>query len=200
MDKKVLNHFRKTDKILFSATKRIKSLKRLKPSKHEDLFAALCRAIIYQQLSGKVGNVIYARFLKLFPNGKIEPKRILKLPAQKIRNVGTSWGKVDFMKDLAKKVVSRETVLENLHKLDDESVIQELTKVKGIGRWTAEMFLMFSLGREDVFSPGDLGLRRSMEKLYGIREITPIRAEKIAEKWSPYRTYASLALWAMHDN
>ena len=199
MDKKVLDHFRKTDKVLFSAAKKLNG-KKLEPIKAKDLFAALCREIIYQQLSGKVGNVIYGRFVKLFPNGKIEPKRILKLPAQKIRNIGTSWNKVDFMKDLAKKVVSKEIVLENLHKLDNESVIQELTKVKGIGRWTAEMFLMFSLGREDVFSPGDLGLRRSIENLYKMRNVTPEKAEKISSRWSPYRTYASLALWAMHDN
>ena len=200
MERKVLNHFRKADPILFSATKRVKSLKELKPRKHNDLFAALCRDIIYQQLSGKVGNVIYGRFEKLFPSGKIEPKRILKLPAQKIRNVGTSWGKVDFMKDLAKKVLNKEVVLENLQKLDNESVIAELTKVNGIGRWTAEMFLMFSLGREDVFSPGDLGLRRSIERLYKLRNVTPEKAEKISEKWSPYRTYASLTLWHLHDN
>lgn len=200
MDKKVLNHFRKADPILFSAAKRVKSLKELKPRKHNDLFAALCRDIIYQQLSGKVGNVIWARFVKLFPNGVINPKQVMRLSSSKIRGVGTSWSKVDFMKDLANKVINKEVVLENLHKLDNEFVIAELTKVKGIGRWTAEMFLMFSLGREDVFSPGDLGLRRSIEELYKIRNVTPERAEKISAKWAPYRTYASLTLWAMHDN
>jgi len=199
MDKKVLEHFRKVDKKLYSAAKKL-NRKNLKPTKTKDPFAALCRAIIYQQLSGKVGNVIWGRFVKLFPDERVNPKVIMKLSSQRIRSIGTSWGKVEFMKDLARKFLSKEVIFENLQKLDNELVVQEITKVKGIGPWTAEMFLMFSLGREDVFSPGDLGLRRAMEKLYGLKEITPEKADKMAEKWSPYRTYASLALWSVNDN
>ena len=124
----------------------------------EDLiFRSLCKTIVGQQLAGKAADAIFARFEELC-NKNIVPEIILKIEDQKIRDVGLSWAKVRSVKDLATKVVSGDLILSGLEKLGDEELIEELSKVKGIGRWTAEMFLMFRLGREDIFSWGDLGL------------------------------------------
>ncbi|MBI3379526.1 DNA-3-methyladenine glycosylase 2 family protein [Candidatus Gottesmanbacteria bacterium] len=196
--KKVFEHFRKNDPLLFSYVKDIKSLKAL--SKSNNFFSDLCEAIINQQLSDKAARTIFNRFKTLFPKEIITAKKLLKITDKKIREVGTSWKKVDFMKNLAGKVVKKEIELGKLENLKDQEVIIELTKLHGIGKWTAEMFLMFSLGREDVFSAGDLGLRRAMQKLYKMKkEPTLKQIEKISNKWSPYRTYAALILWRSVD-
>jgi DNA-3-methyladenine glycosylase II len=108
--------------------------------------------------------------------------------------------KVSFLKDLSRRILNGSLDLKNIHTLNDESVIEHLCAVKGIGRWTAEMFLMFALARPDVFSHGDLGLKNGIKKLYRLRKHAPLsRAEKIAEKWKPYRTYAARYLWASND-
>jgi len=121
---------------------------------------------------------------------------LLKLSDKKIRSCGTSNSKVSFLKDLAAKVLKNDLKLNKLDKLSDDLVIKELTKVKGIGPWTAEMFLMFTLGREDIFSHGDLGLKNAIKKLYKFKkEPTRKQIEKIVEIWKPYRTYASRILW-----
>ena len=198
MKPKVLSHFRKVDPILASAAEKMGKVE-LKWRQAEDFFAALCGAIVGQQLSDKVAEIIYARLEKL-GKGKLSPDIILKLSDQKLRDTGVSWSKVKFIKNLAEKVKSRKIELKKLTELEDELVITELVKLHGIGPWTAEMFLMFSLGREDVFSYGDLGLRRAIQKLYGFKkEPTKKQIEKIAGKWSPYRTYACLVLWKIMD-
>lgn len=195
---KVVEHFRKNDPILFSLIKDIKELEILSPSRN--FFADLCEAIINQQLSDKAAATIFKKFKKLFPKGIIIAEKLLKIPDSKIREAGTSWKKVSFMKRLAGKIVRKELELEKLEKLTDHEVIAELIKLHGIGRWTAEMFLMFSLAREDVFSAGDLGLRRAIQKLYKLpKEPTMKQMEKISNKWSPYRTYAALILWRSVD-
>src|SRR6185312_5037770 len=117
--------------------------------KKDEAFIKLVDEIVGQQLSGKVADVIFARFLTLFPNKEITPEKVLKLEDQAIRDVGMAWSKVRSIKDLALKVSNKEVILEKLEELKDEDVIAELTKVKGIGRWTAEMFLMFHLERPD---------------------------------------------------
>jgi DNA-3-methyladenine glycosylase II len=135
------------------------------------------------------------------PTKKFTPRHVLKLKDQALRDVGLSWAKASYIKNLAEKVNNQEVRLEKLSKLDDEAVIAELVKVKGIGPWTAEMFLMFSLGREDVFSHGDLGLRNGLVKLYQLRKPPTIeRANRIVNRWSPYKSYGSLALWHSLDN
>ena len=140
------------------------------------------------------------RFVELFPNKKITPERVLKLSDAKLRHVGMSWSKASFLKDLAKKTLDKEIRYSKLHDMTDEEVMEELTQVKGIGPWTAEMFLMFAIGREDVFSHADLGLRNGMKKVYGLRSVPDAkRADKITEKWRPYRSYGSLALWHYLD-
>lgn len=200
MEKKILNHFKISDPVIFvAACKVIKEqgkLKKLKAIGPENYFAELCEAIINQQLSDKVATVIFARFRKLFLEEKVTPKSVLKIPDEKIRAIGPSYSKIRFIKDLAQKIQAGELRLEMLTNLDNEKVIEELIKVKGIGPWTAEMFLMFSLGREDVFSHGDLGLRRAIQKLYKLKkEPSEKQTGKISKKWSPYRTYACMILW-----
>jgi DNA-3-methyladenine glycosylase II len=199
MDKKIINHFKKIDPILFSVLKKIDRIK--SPSKSKNYFSDLCEAIINQQLSDKAAATIYKKFKKLFPSGIISAEKLLQIPDKKIRGVGTSWKKVEFMKNLAEKVARSEIKLEKLNELHDEEIITQLTELHGIGRWTAEMFLMFSLAREDIFSAGDLGLRRAIQKLYKMKnEPTQKQIEKISRKWSPYRTYAALALWRISDD
>ncbi|MDO8486944.1 MAG: DNA-3-methyladenine glycosylase 2 family protein [Candidatus Curtissbacteria bacterium] len=191
------SHFKKVDPKIYGLSLRIKLVEIVKPDSY---FERLCRTIIGQQLSGKVARVIFARFTDLFPDGRIDPEMLLKLTDAKIRSVGMSNSKVAFIKDLAAKVVSRDVDLERIDDLTDAKIIEHLTKVHGIGPWSAEMFLIFSLGRPDVFSSGDLGLLRAVEKLYGIKNPSKEKLEKISEKWSPYRSFASRLLWKSLDN
>jgi len=191
--KKIKNHFKKVDPILYSAIKDLYLLEKVAP---KDYFAKLCGEIINQQLSDKASATIYKRFQKLYPNGKITPEHALKLNHEDLRGTGPSNAKSRFIKLLAQKIVNKEMQLEKLDSMTDEEAIRELTKIKGVGPWTAEMFIMFSLARADVFSHGDLGLRKAIKKLYGFkREPTRKQIEKIANKWSPYRTYACTILW-----
>jgi DNA-3-methyladenine glycosylase II len=117
-----------------------------------------------------------------------------------MRDQGISWAKIKYIKDLAQKVVDHEVDLVQIETLSDEEVIIALTKVKGIGRWTAEMFLMFALARPDIFSTGDLGLKRAIQKLYGLKvEPDEKKLLQLSKKWSPYRTYAARILWRTLD-
>lgn len=186
-------HFKKHDPLLFSYLEKVEVPAYTTPS---NLFVELCETIIGQQLSGKAASTIFGRLKKLFPKKKITAKGLLKLSDAKIRSCGTSNAKVRSLKDLADKVVTGELNLKKIKNLSDEDAVKELVKVKGIGPWSAEMFLMFGLGREDVFSHGDLGLRKAIMKMYGFRKEPTIKqVEKIISKWKPYRTYASRVLW-----
>ncbi len=196
MHKKIVEHFKKVDPVLHAVIEKIGLLEKLEIRKPDFYFESLCGEIVSQQLSGKAADTIFGRFKNLFPKEKITPKNVLKIPDQKMRNAGMSWSKVKFIKDLAKKVLDKDLKLAKLDKLSEDEVIVELTKVKGIGPWTAEMFLMFTLQRENVFSHGDLGLRKAIKNLYKFKkEPTKKQIEKIVQKWHPYRTYASRILW-----
>src|SRR3989338_7935020 len=193
MHKKVLSHFQKVDHILHSLALKIEELNL---SVGDDPFVKLCESIINQQLSGKAADTIFARLLKLFPREKITPKILIKIPDEKLRSCGISYSKIKYLKDLSKKVSSGFLKFDQFDQLDEESVIGELIKVKGVGRWTAEMFLMFHLAREDVFSIGDLGLKRAIEKHYlKGKKASNHQLLTISQIWSPYRTYASMVLW-----
>lgn len=200
MHQKIKKHFQKVDPILYEVIEGIANLEELAPRLRKDYFFSLCKQIVNQQLSGRAADKIFERFINLFPDKKITPKYLLELTDGSIRGIGASWAKVKYLKDLARKVERKEVHLEQLPELSNEDVVKELTKVKGIGIWTAEMFLMFSLGREDVFSHGDLGLRTSIEKIYNISNPTRERIETICLKWSPYRTWACMILWSYRDN
>lgn len=198
IDKKIAEHFRKKDPVLAGVLDKHSKLRIL--SKSDNYFSTLCEIIINQQLSDKAAATILGKFKKLFSGRKITPENLLKIKDQDIRNSGLSWKKVSFIKNIAAKIIAGDLNLDKLELLNDESVILELKKCKGIGDWTAEMFLMLAMGREDVFSHGDLGLRRAMQKLYGLKnEPTLDIALRISRKWSPYRTYASFILWRSLD-
>jgi len=195
----VLNHFQKTDPILFSIAKRV-DIEQIKSRETEDYFHSLCHEIIGQQLAKNAACAIFDRFKKLFASERITPEETIKLTEETIRNVGASWSKARFIKDLAQEVVDGTLNLKDLRRLDDWQVVENLTKVKGIGPWTAQMFLMFTLGREDIFSHGDLGLKKAIIKLYSLNEnTTQDEIEEITKKWSPYRTYACQMLWKYSD-
>ena len=165
-----------------------------------DLFYDLIDTIISQQLSGKASATIFSRFQKLFASKKFPtPKDILKVSDEKIRACGISFAKIKYIKGLSQAILDGSLNLEKLPLLSDKEVIIELIKIKGIGRWTAEMFLMFSLKRMDVFSVGDLGLRTAVSKLYKIEREDLKGIGKISLKWSPYRTIASRYLWKSLD-
>ena len=166
---------------------------------HGDYFRELTESIIGQQLSIKAADTILSRFYKLM-KGPIAPRKVLKLKDDDIRKAGISYQKISYIKDLAKKFGDGEIEFHKFEKLTDEKIIEELIAVRGIGRWTAEMFLIFGLGRPDVFSYGDLGLRRAIEKLYKIKDLKEIKAIRISEKWKPYRSVASRYLWKSLNN
>ncbi len=165
-----------------------------------DLFASLIRSIANQQLSGKAADTILGRFLNLFGNKFPKPEEILKKTDDEIRMVGFSYPKVRYIKGLASMVIKKEIDLKKLPNLKDEEVIAELIKIKGVGKWTAEMILMFSLDRPDIFSLGDLGLTTAVSRLYKIDRKNIKKIEKISMKWSPYRSIASWYLWRSLDN
>lgn len=198
-DPLITAHFSKVDPLLFSLFETV-TVEDYAADRPADYFMSLCRQIIGQQLSGKVADVIYDRFVRLFPRRNITPKAVLTKTTAELRAIGMSGAKAAFVYDLAKRVADNDLNLPELANMTDEEVIVTLTKVKGIGPWTAEMFLMFCLGRPDVFSYGDLGLRRAMAKLYKFRNYpTTKQMEKIVKKWRPYRTIGARMLWAYLD-
>ncbi len=200
MPPKVLRHFKKSDPTLHTVMIANGELQSLPDRESKEYFVNLVDSIIGQQLSGKVADVIFGRFKGLFGAGKITPPAILKLDDEKIRAIGVSYSKIKYIKDLAQKVKDGQLELEKLTELSDEEVIAELVTVKGIGRWTAEMFLIFTLKRDDVFSHGDLGLNNAIKRIYKLPDYSQKSIEKIVSKWSPYKSYASRALWKSLDN
>lgn len=172
--------------------------------KRKDLTVYLCASIMSQQLSVKVADVIYSRFLDLY-NGKApSAAQIVATAPETLRSIGLSNAKVTYVQNVARFSLEQGLDLKTLSRMSDEEVIVYLTQIKGVGKWTAEMLLMFALGREDVFSIDDLGLQNAMIKIYKLnREDKKAFREKllsISAKWSPYRTYACLHLWHYKDN
>jgi DNA-3-methyladenine glycosylase II len=160
------------------------------------------RAIVGQQLSVKAARAIYGRLTNRFGGRAPTPQEILDDEPELLRAAaGLSRAKVGFLRSLAEHVLSGELELERLEELDDETVVAELTAVKGIGLWSAQMFLMFQLERPDVLAVGDLGIRRAMERAYGLDGLPdPAAMEAIAEPWRPYRTLACRYLWRSLNN
>ena len=166
-----------------------------------EYFAALARSIIFQQLSTKAASTIHSRFLGLLPDGQVTAPALAALTDEQFRSVGISRQKSMYLRDLSEKVASGVVALEAVEHLDDEDVITALTTVKGVGRWTAEMFLMFRLHRPDVLPVGDLGILTAVQRAYGLRKRpTPERLRKLGEAWRPYRSIACWYLWRSLDN
>ena len=166
-----------------------------------DPFQSLIESIIYQQLAGKAANAIYNRFLNYYDNKQITPARILNSPNDNLKKVGLSNRKIDYLKDLASHVYDGRINLEEFPTMNDEEIINKLVNVKGIGRWTSEMFLIFSLGRQDVLPVTDLGVRKAIYKVYSLSELPkPDTMMEIAEPWRPYRSIATWYLWKSLSN
>jgi len=168
----------------------------------DDHYGALVRAIAGQQLSVKAARAIYGRLTARFDGRPPTPEEILEDEPEELRAAaGLSRAKVGYLRSLAEHALSGELELERLDELDDDAVIAELVAVKGLGTWTAHMFLMFHLERPDVLPVGDLGIRRAMQRAYGLGALPdPIAMEKIAEPWRPYRTLACRYLWRSLQN
>jgi DNA-3-methyladenine glycosylase II len=165
-------------------------------STEPDRFALLVRSIVSQQISWKAATSIGTRLRKAAGRSGLTPRAILRLRHEQLRAAGLSEAKARSIRDLAEKVAERVVVLDDLHERDDEDVIAHLIPVRGIGRWTAEMFLIFSLGRTDVLPVGDLGLRAGVQRWYGLAEL-PDKEElvKRAVPWQPYRSIATWYFW-----
>jgi len=190
----------KKDKLL---KKVIEQVGVLKPSKtNTDIHAALIRAIVSQQLSVKAADTIHSRFLALFKNNYPEANSILNLDNEKLRAVGLSYQKCGYIKNIAQFSLTHGLDYNFLQKKSDDELIEHLVKIKGVGRWTVEILLMFSLNRNDVFPVDDLGIQNGIKKLYNLKSekkelIADIK--KIAEKWQPYRTLACSYIWRYKD-
>lgn len=175
----------------------IKSIGKYSMQMHSDPFESLIKSIIYQQLSGKSANAIYGRFVNYFGGRFLSPEQIISTSNEIFRTkVGLSSRKIEYIKDLSSKVCTKSLDLSLLPKMTDEEIITELIKVKGIGRWTAEMFLIFSLGRQDVIPMSDLGVRKAIKKLYGFQDLPDSkRILEISSNWKPFRSIATWYLW-----
>jgi len=167
---------------------------------HSDPFKALARAIVGQQLSARAAATIFSRFEALF-DAFPTPAQVLAVPDDRLRSVGLSSQKLGYLRDLCRRIVEGELPLDVLDRMDDEAVIENLTQVKGVGRWTAEMFLIFRLQRPDVLPVGDLGIVRAVQRAYKLRKApSPDRLTRIGEAWRPYRSVACWYLWASLNN
>lgn len=200
--KKIYEHFGKVDPVMAALAKQflVKAVSSRRPAKNK--FEYLALTILYQQLAGKAADAIAKRFRSLYGGTEFPtPARVLNTPDELLRSTGISGPKVRYIKDLALQVAFKHINVKTLDHLPDEEVIAELTKVKGIGRWTAEMFLMSALRRPDIFSFGDLGLQTAIKNAYRLRKLPSKRTmERLSKKWSPYRTFAARVLWASLDN
>jgi len=171
-------------------------LRRRKEERPVDAYGALLRAIVGQQLSTKAARTIYLRVVDLFGGRTPSPEQLLEAEEGDLRAAGLSGRKTEYVRDLASHVLSGELELDRLNELGDEEVIEEIVAVRGLGQWTAEMFLLFHLERPDVLSGGDLGIRKAIQVEYELEEMPPPkRVIEIGEAWRPHRSLASLYLW-----
>lgn len=192
MSAKALAHLR-TDKKLQSVIDRVGEYK---IRRIHNRYECLVGAIINQQLSGSAARSIHSRFRKMYPGRFPHPAVVASTRDSALRKIGLSTMKISYIKGLSCDIESKKLRLDRFSKMDDESVIDSLVSVRGIGRWTAEMYLMFALGRLDVLPVGDLGLRVGVQKLYRMRSSpTHEQIRRIAEKWRPYRTVATWYIW-----
>ncbi|MEA2475538.1 MAG: DNA-3-methyladenine glycosylase [Thermoleophilaceae bacterium] len=196
-------HLRRKDPAMRELIKRVGKLdlearRRGRPA---DAYGALLRSIVGQQLSTKAAASIYGRVMELFGGKTPKPQELLAVDPEALRGAGLSRAKVDYMRSLAQHVLDGSLELDRLNELSDEEIIAELTAVKGLGIWTAHMFLIFHLQRPDVLPVGDLGVRNAARRLYGLDEPPkPAELEALGEPWRPHRSLASLYLWRSLDN
>ena len=192
-----INFLKQTDPALGQVIEQIGECQLSASQQHGDLFSSLSRAIIHQQLSTKAAASIYRRFLQLDPSKPFPTALdILNAPVELLREVGLSRAKVLYLKDLAQKILDGLPTIAELETMDDEAIIQTLTQVKGIGRWTVQMLLIFRLHRQDVLPIDDLGVRAGIRKVYSLNELPDKQTVlRLGQKWQPYCTVASWYLW-----
>lgn len=185
---------------------KIKKLLKLEithPVRHKNIALKLVGSILSQQLSTKVAQVMYQRFLELFGGKPPSPANILSISVERIKAIGISQQKAQYIHNVAQFVVEHKLTDKKLEKMDDEDIIDTLIQIKGVGRWTVEMLLIFGLGREDVFALDDYGIQKAMQKLYKLEKLKgkELKAKMLeaSARWSPYRSYASLYLWRSLD-
>jgi DNA-3-methyladenine glycosylase II len=170
---------------------------------HKNIPLRLMASIMSQQLNTKVAAVIYRRFLELYGGKEPKPQQVLDTSFEKLRGIGLSNAKVSYVQNVARFCIEHKITDKKLLVMSNEEIIELLTQIKGVGRWTVEMLLMFTLGREDVFAPDDLGIQQAMIKTYRLdntdKKIFREKMLKLSEKWKPYRTYACLHLWKFKD-
>jgi 3-methyladenine DNA glycosylase/8-oxoguanine DNA glycosylase len=195
MHRRALTHLRKADPVIAAIIDRVGPC-RFAPVAEGTHFDAILKAIVYQQLSGSAAATIHGRVRALVDGERSVAKALQKLPDAKLRAAGLSRQKLAYVRDLARHVVEGELAIERLHELENEAIIASLTAVHGVGTWTAEMFLMFRLGRPDVLPVHDYGIRKAMQRAYRLRDLPkPKRMIELAERWSPHRTVACWYLW-----
>ncbi len=195
MSKRALEHLRAVDPKLGAIIDRVGPYR---PGRREQgtHFDAVVRSIVYQQLSGQAAGTIYDRVTAIYRDQPPTPAQLLRTPPERLRAAGLSGRKVEYVQALAAQVKAGTLPIESLHELDDAAVIDALTQVKGIGRWTAQMFLMFRLKRPDVLAELDLGLQKGLQKVHGLRtRPSPERLLKLGARWSPWRSVAAWYLW-----
>jgi DNA-3-methyladenine glycosylase II len=194
--KRAIQHLRTSDPVMASIIERVGAYQiQYRPAE----FESLVRSIVYQQLSGRVASVIFAR-LTAAAGTPLTPESILKLRPARMRTLGLSKAKTEYIRDLARHTRDGKVVFEHLDGLSDTEVIEQLTQVKGIGTWTAHMFLMFALRRPDVLPVGDLGVRSAIRKAYGLVALpAPAEMEELAGRWRPWCSVASWYLWRSLD-
>jgi DNA-3-methyladenine glycosylase II len=175
----------------------------LKLKKQKNFFLHLVASIMSQQLSVKVAKVIYNRFLELYNGTDPTPQQVVDTPFEKLRNIGLSNAKVSYVQNIARYAIEHGMEDRKLNKMNNEEVMDFLLPIKGVGKWTVEMQLMFALGREDIFAVDDLGIQQAMAKIYKLdttdKKALREKMLKISSKWSPYRTYACMHLWRYKD-
>jgi DNA-3-methyladenine glycosylase II len=195
MSRAALTHLRRCDPVLAGIIRRVGPYT-LEPKRDGTHFEALARSIVYQQLSGKAAATIHSRVLGLYPRRRLRPEAVLATPDATLRAAGLSGQKLSYLKDLAQHVLDGTVPLARLDRLSDDEIIERLVQVKGVGRWTVQMFMMFRLGRPDVLPDLDLGVQNAIWRAYDLpKRPTPREVMEIGAPWRPYATYASWYLW-----
>ena len=195
-----LAHLRRADPVLAGIIARVRAMPPA-PRRTGTHYDALVRAIVYQQLSGKAAGTIHRRFRELYPNKRPRAHLVLTTSDEALRGAGLSRQKIGYLRDLSARVVEGTLPLAHLGRLPDDAVIEHLIQVKGIGRWTVQMFLMFRLGRPDVLPELDLGIQNAMQRAYGLKKRpTPKDVLRLGERWRPHATTACWYLWRSLEN
>jgi DNA-3-methyladenine glycosylase II len=195
--RKAILHLKRSDPVLKALIQRVGPYGQVMAPAD---FSALARSIVYQQLSGKAASTIFGR-LEAAVNGRVTPRAVLKLDEARMRSLGLSKQKTAYLRDLAERTRSGDLDFKALPGLSDSDVIEKLTQVKGVGVWTAQMFLIFALGRPDVLPTADLGIRAAIKKQYGLPGLPkPAEMETIAAAWRPHCSVACWYLWRSLDN